>query len=131
MKMPTCPRPTERALGFTLVEMLVVLTVLGLLAAMLAATMGREPDRLARQKAAQTLRAAFAEARLEARRTGRTARVEPAALVEESRIANPAFPAAGGSILFYPDGSTSGGTVRLGEARLLEVDWLTGEVKDG
>lgn len=126
--MPICRRPTER--GFTLVEMLVVLTVLGLLAAALAGSMGGG-DRLARQKAAQTLRAAFADARLEARRTGRTARVDPRALVEKSAVAEAPFPSPGGAIIFYPDGSSSGGTLRLGEARLLAVDWLTGEVTDG
>lgn len=131
MRTPICPPPTERVRGFTLIEMLVVLTVLGLVAALLAGTMGRGSEGLARQKAAQALRAAFAEARLEARRTGRTARVDPAALVERSALVDPAFPLPGGGIAFYPDGSSSGGVVRLGEARLLAVDWLTGEVEDG
>ncbi|HEY0087135.1 MAG TPA: type II secretion system protein [Allosphingosinicella sp.] len=127
--MPISAPPTRKA-GFTRIEMLVVLTIIGLVAAAAAVRLGGPPAGAARQRAVQTLRVAFAKARSEASATGRAAAVRPAALVAEAALATPAFPAPPGEILFYPDGSSSAGTVSLRGAPVLEIDWLTGEARD-
>jgi len=122
--------PPIKAAGFTLIEMLVVLTIIGLVAAAAAVRLGGQPSGPARHRAVQTLRAAFAQARADASATGRSTAVRPETLVPEARLAAPAFAAPAGEILFYPDGSSSAGTVSVGGTAVLEVDWLTGETRD-
>ena len=34
------------------------------------------------------------------------------------------------ALLFYADGSSTGGSVSLGGRRLFDIDWLTGTVRD-
>ncbi len=129
MKTPICPPPTRATGGFTLIELLVVLTVVSLLAAVLVGKLGGS-DRMGRQKAAQELRTAFATAKLRAQRNGQVSLVEPAALVGTASVVRSDLPTKAGAVAFYPDGSSSGGLVRLAEVPLLEVDWLSGEVRD-
>lgn len=129
--MPICPRRTERILGFTLIEMLVVLTVLGLVGAVMAINVERDPGRSARDASVQRLKMALADARLSARRTGTPAAVDPAALVPGATLAGASAGGPANGLTFYADGSSSGQTIVLAGRPLLEVDWLTGEVRDG
>jgi general secretion pathway protein H len=132
--MPISAPPTERrttcGAGFTLIELLVVLTVIGLVAAAMSIRLGRPPEGASRQRAVQTLRAAVAQARADAAATGRVAAVRPAALVPESALASTVFPAGEGELLFFPDGSSSAGAISVRGLPALEVDWLTGSVRD-
>ena len=128
--MPISAPPSERRSGFTLIELLVVLTAIGMVAAAMAVRLGRPPEGAARQRAVQTLRAAIAQARAEAFAGGRAAAVRPASLVPEAEILSAVFPAPDGQILFHPDGSSSAGIVSVRGAPALDIDWLTGEVRD-
>ncbi|MCJ2048003.1 GspH/FimT family pseudopilin [Methylobacterium sp. J-078] len=150
---PSAVRPAARTAedGFSLVEMLVVLAILGLA----AATSGPALDALvpARrlERAAETLRAEMDLLRGEALRTGRTARlvldgpnnrflssrpgVAPIPVAAVLRVDVPRSRWGGpGEIRFLADGSASGGRIALtrGRAsRALVVSPLTGLVHDG
>lgn len=126
-------RETEdRLQGFTLIEMLVVLTVLALVAMVTAQNIGRRPESLVRQQAGAKLVAAIQSARREASRSGKVRSVDPASLIPGASLAD-ALPAPGhraGLILVYPDGSSNGGIVRMDGREIVAIDWLTGEVRD-
>jgi prepilin-type N-terminal cleavage/methylation domain-containing protein len=129
--MPTCPRHADPTGGFTLIEMLVVLTVMGLLAAVVAARTGPAAGAgFAARQAEQRLRAALADGVLTARRTGRPVVVAPGELIAEARVRPALATEREGTIVFYPDGSSSGGIVEVRESAVLEIDWLTGEARD-
>ena len=128
--MPISAPPTEREAGFTLIELLVVLTVIGLVAAAMSVRLGRPSEGASRQRAVQTLRAAIASARADAAATGRVTAVRPAALVPDAALASPVFPAGEGELLFFPDGSSSAGAIAVRGVPALEIDWLTGGVRD-
>lgn len=127
--MPICPPRTDAG-GFTLIEMLVVLSIAGLLAAMMAPRLGGRPDGVARGEAAARMEAAIASASRGARSTGGVSRLRPAAVVPGARLVEATFPSQGGepSLLLYPDGSSSGGVIALEGRALLKVDWVTGVV---
>jgi general secretion pathway protein H len=115
--------------GFTLLEMIVVIAVLGLIISMLA-SFGPPRDRWAQTQAqAQRIAATMREDGARAITSGR-----PVALVlppAPAWLAVTVLAPAGG-ILFEPDGSATGGSVQLAEAsRRLTVtaDWLTGEAR--
>ena len=137
--------------GVTLLEMLVVLAIMGLVAALVLPTFGNgvstsELRSSARQVAAG-LRAARSEAVSQRRETflvldleGRRFKVDrdPKEYTLPPRIEMKLFTAQRdivdartGSIRFFPDGGSNGGRVTLaaGERKYdVDVDWLTGRV---
>jgi general secretion pathway protein H len=118
-----------RDAGFTLLEMIVVIAVMGL-AMLLIAGYGQPKDQwLQTQSAARKVADAM-----------RTARGQAIAQDQPVAFAMPVLPkglkvavqAPANSILFEPDGSASGGSVRLsdaGRAIIVTADWLTGRVQ--
>jgi prepilin-type N-terminal cleavage/methylation domain-containing protein len=120
--MPTF-RPNSKTAGFTLIEMLVVLTLVAVLAGVAMGVMGgRRPS--SSQQDVIRLRDMLTRKRSEARRTGVSTAVGIADLrgvVEEARTAE-----GRQTIIFFPDGSSSGGTIVLRDRPALAIDWLTG-----
>ncbi len=136
-------RPRRGAGGFTLLETVVVVVVLGLMLTILAGFVPRRPARLELANAADTVAATLRLARARAIATGHPVTVQAvtgqaggSALVVDG-VARPlagsaviamAGPAA---IRFAPDGSASGGAVRVAgqtQVMLVRVEWLTGRV---
>lgn len=137
--------------GFSLVEMLVVLAILGLAAAASGPALDALVPARRLERAAETLRAEMDLLRGEALRTGRTARLVldgPGNRFLSSRPGAAPIPVAAalrvdvprsrwggpGEIRFLADGSASGGRIALrrGSAgRVLVVSPLTGLVQTG
>lgn len=96
--------------GFTLVEALVVLAILGMIAAIGFPAMDRAIGAQQRRLAAIEAEAAFHAARAQAIRTARPVK-------------------AGHGLVFYPDGSSSGGTVTLDSGQRLSIIPGTGAIE--
>lgn len=151
--MAATPDSTPGMAGFTLVEVLVVLAILGLVATVALPRLGASPG-VTLDAAARDLTGALRATRsaaiarnqpqvmmLDVERRGFTspaggARSLPAEMRLALKLAAPEMesPARGG-IRFFPDGSSTGGeiTLALGDrARRICVHWLTGlPVADG
>jgi general secretion pathway protein H len=133
-------RVPARAAGFTLMEMLVVLVILGLMLGLVLTRGPMRSRRLDLDAAARTLADSLRLARAQAiaRNQVVSVPVGPGA-VWPAGIAAPRLPAdiavaGSGAIVFAPDGSSSGGTVTLateGRRVQVEVNWLTGRVAVG
>ncbi|MBN9509897.1 MAG: prepilin-type N-terminal cleavage/methylation domain-containing protein [Alphaproteobacteria bacterium] len=135
----------RNAAGFTLLEILVVLAVLGLMAALVAAReSGRRPALEARAAAltvAQALRTARGRAIASDRSVLVSVNPERRSLrVGEDRplLLGPSLTVTlvgvSGTIRFAADGSSSGGAIDLRDGAqhvLVGVDWLTGRVSVG
>jgi general secretion pathway protein H len=127
----------RRANGFTLIEMIVVLVILGLMAALVLARGPLHSQRLDIEAAARglagTLRVARGQAIAEHRPVVVTVaanayRVDQAPL---HAVPTDVILSGDGAIRFAPDGSSSGGHVAVqgGTGRIgVGVDWLTGRV---
>lgn len=135
--------------GFTLIEMIVVLVVLGLMIGILVA---RGPTRSATidlNAASRTLTDALRHARGQAIVTGRAIRISAAQAREALAHAAarnqagpvtlivhspPGDPRQDGTLRFDPDGSSNGGRIVIAEgheAVSIGIDWLTGRITQG
>jgi general secretion pathway protein H len=135
--------------GFTLMELLVVLGILGLVLALAVPSLGRSLPGLQLQTDARTVAGALREARMLAIGGNRetrlvvdveqrtlqlgegVVRLNPQLGISLLTAASEAPAAETGGISFFPDGTSTGGrvTLSLGERqRHVVVDWLTGKV---
>jgi len=142
-------RANRAATGFTLVEMLVVLVIVGLMLALVGSSISRNISgaemRTAASKVASSLRYTRTQAILRKQeqvflldtetRTYQTGKREPVTLpegmmVELNTARSELTSETAGGIRFYPDGGSTGGNVRLeanGRIYQVNVAWLTGE----
>jgi general secretion pathway protein H len=132
--------PTARRAGFTLIEMIVVLVILGLALSVVAAFIPRRNVTMelenATSRTAGMMRIARARAIAESRSIsfqvspdGHGLRVdaESIALGPEVKVAT----ARGAAIVFTPDGGAIGGELAIavdGRRRVIQVDPLTGRI---
>lgn len=149
--MTGTPPARARAAGFTLLEMLVVLMIMGLVAALTIPTFGTGVSSTALKGAARDVAAGLrlargqaitqrAEAALELDVAARSFRVPPDPRVHSlpSGIELKLFTAQRdlvndqvGAVRFYPDGGSNGGRITLaaGDRKFdVDVDWLTGRI---
>lgn len=133
-------RPASGAAGFTLIEILVVLAILGLSLAIVAGFLPRGNTGLTLATSADQIANMLRLARANAIATQEpvvfaVGRDGQSFVLDRSvhRLPEPVRMALADTtaIRFAPDGSSSGGTIRLqagSSARTLRVDWLTGRV---
>jgi general secretion pathway protein H len=114
--------------GFTLLEMLVTVAVMGIVLAVLAGFTRPQSHRLEMEAAARDVARAMRAARGTAISGGTPVTFALPALPGWLTVAERA---PQGGIVFAPDGSSSGGGVLLagdGQATEVSADWLTGRV---
>lgn len=136
--------------GFTLLEMMLVLVIAAVLAAVAVPNMQPAIASMQLRAATQDVASALRHVRGQALQKGREAefllnvnrhfyrvagRAKPYALPDSVKLslftADFLMEEGQGSIIFYPDGSASGGRVTLegaGKTRLVDVNWLTGNI---
>ena len=131
--------PSLTQQGYTLVEILVVLAILGLIAALAMPPAAHTVETILLRTDARAVAGELRDLRREA--SGRAAPIvvrqsssgglnestgEEFALPHGSRVT-----LAGDSLIFYADGTTNGGTLtvtREDQALLVRVAWLTGDI---
>ena len=137
--------------GFTLLEVIVVVVILGLVLGMVAANGPLRSPRLAQAAAVRDIRQSLQDAAARAIAQDRTTvfRLDPARGIWREGGRTGTLPAGTqvifrgvtgvaarkapvGMVFFAPDGSASGGRITLaGPAgvRVIAIDWLTGRIK--
>ena len=151
---PGRPRSARREVGFTLVELMVVLVISALAYTLVLGVPFRGPSTADLKAAARTLASGLRQAQTTAMSTRRDATLMLDLETREFEVSGSAgaralprdielklFTAQSealtekkGAIRFYPDGSSTGGriTVASGERKyLVDVDWITGRVSIG
>lgn len=116
--------------GFTLVEMLVVLTIVGLVLTLAVGAIGKRPSQSKRDIAVNLLRQSLDSAKAASRGNGRPVEVplhEAGPDGQPATIRSDLAPAE--RLLVFPDGSTNGGIVSAAGAPLATIDWLSGTVR--
>lgn len=109
--------------------MLVVLTVIGLLAAIMAPSAFRRPAYLTRERIAAELEQRVAHGLADAQASGGPVTIN---LKGKADADTPSFtPTIGGAQtpIVYPDGSSNGGTVSLAGRPLILIGWIDGKVR--
>ena len=118
----------KAASGFTLLEMLVTIAIMGIVLAVLAGFARPQSHRLALEAATRDIARAMRMARGAAIAGGAPVAFAMPVLPSWLTVVEQAPP---GGIVFAPDGSASGGRVLLagdGLAARVSADWLTGRV---
>jgi general secretion pathway protein H len=141
----------RRAAGFTLVELVVAISVAALLLATAPAALDRLYDSMAYRATVRDVLSELKRARNQARQSGEAVaffvdlqarqfgidgeagRSLPAQLEVHAQVAGRELGADGrAAIRFYPDGGATGGSILIerdnGEGVRLRVDWLLGRV---
>ncbi|HRY24658.1 MAG: prepilin-type N-terminal cleavage/methylation domain-containing protein [Geminicoccaceae bacterium] len=129
MRLPTSARaPTDA--GFTLLELLVTLTLLAVVAATILPRFGGERPRTLEQRAGEIARE-LGRMRLEAVGSGRVLTVPTTDLAAGLPAGMTLAATETQELVFFPNGMTNGAVWRLeteDRAVGLTVDWLTGRV---
>lgn len=122
--------PPVREAGFTLVELLVVLTIIGLLAAVATSRLSVRPASVDRARMRGALAEAISSARHQALVGGRPVRIDSSKLAISDLAYQPVFGDTQAPLTVYPDGSTNGGIVSIKGRPVVAIDWMTGRVSD-
>jgi general secretion pathway protein H len=151
MRVAGSSNQSRTSAGFTLLELLLVLAILGLVAALTLPSLRRQPDKLRLEAATGTLVSALRFSRAQAiarnadvvvtmhtdRRilessTGSAIQLDQDISVEMIFAASERRRGAAGAIRFFPDGTSSGGDILLTlnkRVARISVNWLTGEAR--
>jgi prepilin-type N-terminal cleavage/methylation domain-containing protein len=117
--------------GFTLIEMLVVLTIMGLLAGIAITNLAHRPAFVTRGQVRAQLERAAARAREKAIASGAAASIDLGAVAPGDTIVfAPTLGDTHAAPLFYPDGSSNGGDIAASGVALARIDWMTGRISD-
>lgn len=122
---------TQRALqihkgecGFTLIELLVVLAIMSLSAVLFIGASGSSDGAVSRSDLAK-LENEIATARQQAITFAARQEVD---LEEHSLELRPTIDSVSSTIVFYPDGSSNGGTVMRDSTELFDIRWIDGRI---
>lgn len=124
---PRSEEPTFQR-GVTLLEVLLVLALTGVIAAVSLSALRGPTPKLHRQAALADLTARAVEARAKALRTGHPVTFAPA-VIGDANIAGCSSEKSPSEITFLPTGQSHGGALCYalnGRQFIFEIDWLTG-----
>lgn len=109
--------------GFTLIEVLTVLAIISFVAVLIVPRISNG-NALEGQQSVANYKWELAKARREAIQSGKLQSIS----VDDGFQYIPAIGQKKEGILFYPDGSSSGGEILEDGKMVLQIDWLSGRV---